>query len=153
MSYPSCVVQFSEETLRANATETVFDALRDLNIDEAVSAIMRPKGSDGDHSLFVGVSEESSLFVGFDLLDTFVMVQLAPSSFDRTDPEQNAVLQKCATLAQAIHESPLEAGAGNPGIGKFSFWKWPEVDVNNDAAQKWAKMAELWTIAAQTPGA
>jgi len=147
---PDFQVQFDQEEVRDNAIYGLLQQLGELDIEMARRAIFKAPGADPDirNPVFVGASDEGSLIMGVNAMETTFWVNVDPTKFDRTNPKQEGIFQKCAALVKMIHESPIPDGEGNPFLSPFIFWKWPEVDPNDDATERWAKLAEVWAAAA-----
>jgi hypothetical protein len=151
--YPVLDVRFDPVVVRQNAIHELFRRLLALDMDKARAVLSEPTKLDEfrkEPYITVIASDEGHLDMGVDAaFGIFIEITVDPAKFDRSNPEHEILLQRCAAIVKAVHESPIPQGAEHPVLYPFIFWKWIESDEPEHAVAKWAKLAEIWEAASK----
>ena len=152
--YPNLKVEYDPDDVRLNAVHEVFLALKALDMDNAEANIFEPKHLDSNRNsppkIIFEVSDDIRLRITISPIGIGITIDFDPAKFDRTNPGQEEVLQRCARLVTAIHESPVkERDERQPAFERFEFWKWNEANEDGKASARWKKLAKIWTTASE----
>jgi hypothetical protein len=152
-SYPAFDVIANLERLYEEARYTVFETLLSLDMDVACATIAQGTGErdDDEKPMFVGADEGTveepilTLITGTD--NTDIEVKVDPARFDRTNPNHEELLKRCARLVQAISQSPSGENDGNPVYAQVECLRWAEHLEPEAMIARWARLAEIWAAA------
>jgi len=146
--YPTMEVTIDPGILSNAGNAAVFPALLALDVEQVCAAIAAKPEKQGmfedDPSIVVMIGESGLLEMKVITGDVWLQVQIDPARFNRSNPRHEELLQRCAAIVKAIHESPNDE---NPQLLPFKFAKWPEDDPEDYGSEQWAKLAEVWAAA------
>jgi hypothetical protein len=152
--YPDLHVGYDPQVVAENTIAEVFSRLLELDMDQVRDAIFgrgknEPSGDDDYIIVTTPDADEGGPILELSLKSiTWFDVRVDPRKFARSNPKQEAIYQRCATLVKALHESRYGADANyeHPELGGFTFWCCKEDQTAEEAASEWEKIAEIWQV-------
>ena len=154
-SYPKNLdVVLDAKLVRTSAVDYAFLALRQLDINRACAAIASGAATDNQEPLYIlsvssGTVEQPVLHLCISIFDAFLEATLDPAKFDRTNPEHEELLQRCARILQEASEAPESEDFKNPRYDSFECWRCMDGVDTQELTARWTRTAEIWAEASK----